>query len=92
MYAEFLKGAPMTDSRINMRISKKKHEEIKAAAQLAEKDVTTFMIDAAMEKAEELIANSNVIKITAVEALAIERMLKNPAPLNDHLRSAAETS
>jgi uncharacterized protein (DUF1778 family) len=87
MYAEFLKGAPMTDSRINMRISKKKHEEIKAAAQLAEKDVTTFMIDAAMEKAEELIANSNVIKITAVEALAIERMLKNPAPLNDHLKA-----
>jgi uncharacterized protein (DUF1778 family) len=77
----------MTDSRINMRISKKKHEEIKAAAQLAEKDVTTFMIDAAMEKAEELIANSNVIKITAVEALAIERMLKNPPPPNEHLKA-----
>ena len=77
----------MTDSRINMRISKKKHEEIKAAAQLAEQDVTTFMISAAMEKAEELIANSNIIKITAVEALGIERMLKNPPPLNPHLKA-----
>ncbi len=82
----------MTDSRINMRISKKKHEEIKAAAQLAEQDVTTFMIDAAMAKAEELIANSNVIKITAVEALAIERMLKNPPPPNEHLRRLMKLS
>jgi uncharacterized protein (DUF1778 family) len=71
----------MTDSRINMRISSKKHEEIKAAAQLAEQDVTSFMIDAAMEKADRLLAESNVIKITAVEALAIDRMLKeSPAP------------
>jgi uncharacterized protein (DUF1778 family) len=81
MYALFLKGTPMTDSRINMRISSKKHEEIRAAAQLAEQDVTSFMIDAAMEKAERLLASSNVIKITAVEALGIERLLKeNPAP------------
>jgi uncharacterized protein (DUF1778 family) len=77
----------MTDSRINMRISSKKHEEIKAAAQLAEQDVTSFMIDAAMEKAERLLAESNVIKITAVEALAIERMLKNPPHPNANLRA-----
>jgi uncharacterized protein (DUF1778 family) len=77
----------MTDSRINMRISKKKHEEIKAAAQLAEQDVTTFMIDAAMEKAEKLISNSNVIKITAVEALSLEKMLKNPPQPNEHLKA-----
>jgi uncharacterized protein (DUF1778 family) len=77
----------MTDSRINMRISSKKHKEIKAAAQLAEQDLTSFMIDAAMEKAERLLAESNVIKITPVEALAIERMLKNPAAPNANLKT-----
>lgn len=77
----------MTDSRINMRISKKNHEEIKAAAQLAEQDVTTFMISAAMEKAEKLIANSNIIKLTAVEAIALEKLLKDPPPMNARLRA-----
>jgi uncharacterized protein (DUF1778 family) len=77
----------MTDSRINMRISSKKHKEIKAAAQLVEQDLTSFMIDAAMEKAQRLLAESNVIKITAVEALAIERMLKNPPVPNANLKA-----
>ena len=77
----------MTDSRINMRISKKNHEEIKAAAQLAEQDVTSFMISAAMEKAEKLIANSNIIKLTAVEAIALEKLLKDPPPMNARLRA-----
>ncbi|MEY5023214.1 MAG: hypothetical protein RL569_127 [Actinomycetota bacterium] len=76
----------MTDSRINMRISTKNHEEIKAAAQLAEQDLTTFMVTAALEKAERVVAESNIFKLTAVEYLALERALAEPSPVNPRLR------
>ncbi|SCX05175.1 DUF1778 domain-containing protein [Candidatus Aquiluna sp. UB-MaderosW2red] len=76
----------MTDSRINMRISTKNHEEIKAAAQLAEQDLTTFMVSAALEKAERLVAESNIFKLTAVEYLALERALSEPVVPNPRLR------
>lgn len=76
----------MTDSRINMRISTKNHEEIKAAAQLAEQDLTTFMVTAALEKAERIVAESNIFKLTAVEYVALERALAEPASDNPRLR------
>ena len=76
----------MTDSRINMRVSTKNHEEIKAAAQLAEQDLTTFMVSAALEKAERLIAESNIFRLTAVEYLALERALSGPVVPNPRLR------
>jgi uncharacterized protein (DUF1778 family) len=76
----------MTDSRINMRISTKNHEEIKAAAQLAEQDLTTFMVTAALEKAERVVAESNIFKLTAVEYVALERALAEPSSANPRLR------
>lgn len=76
----------MTDSRINMRISSKNHEEIKAAAQLAEQDLTTFMVTAALEKAERIVAESNIFKLTAVEFAALERALAEPASDNPRLQ------
>jgi uncharacterized protein (DUF1778 family) len=76
----------MTDSRINMRISQKNHEEIRAAAQLAEMDVSSFMIAAALEKAERIVAESNVFKLTAVEYLALEKALSEPTTPNPRLR------
>lgn len=75
----------MTNSRINMRISKKNHEEIKAAAQLAEQDLTAFMIGAALEKPERVIAESNVIRLTATETLALAKALREPAVANPRL-------
>jgi uncharacterized protein (DUF1778 family) len=76
----------MTDSRINMRISKKQLDEIKAAAQLLEKDLTSFMISAALEKAERVIADSNVFRITAVEMLALQRDIELPPESSERLR------
>lgn len=76
----------MTDSRINMRISTKNHDEIKAAAQLAEQDLTTFMVTAALEKAERVVADSNIFKLTAVEYVALERALNEPSAANPRLR------
>jgi uncharacterized protein (DUF1778 family) len=69
----------MTDSRINMRISASDHEELKAAAQLAKQDLTSFMISASLEKAEKLVAESNVFKLTAKGVLALETALAEPA-------------
>jgi uncharacterized protein (DUF1778 family) len=68
----------MTDSRINMRISASDHKELKAAAQLAKQDLTSFMISASLEKAEKLVAESNVFKLSAKEVLALEKALAEP--------------
>ena len=76
----------MTDSRINMRISKEHHGELRAAAQIAQQDLTTFMVNASLEKAERIVAESNIFKLSAVEYLALERALNEPASSNPRLR------
>ena len=53
----------MTNSRINMRFSKETHEELKAAAGLARRDLTTFIITAALEKAERVVAESRLSRV-----------------------------
>ena len=75
----------MTDSRINMRVSKETHEEIKAAAELSREDLTTFVITAALERAEKVVAESRVFKLTAKEVLGIEKMLSEEPQFNQKL-------
>ena len=75
----------MTDSRINMRVSKETHEEIKAAAELAGEDLTTFVITAALERVEKEVAESRVFKLTAKEVLGIEKMLSEEPQFNQKL-------
>jgi len=75
----------MTDSRINMRVSKDSHEELKAAAELAREDLTTFLITAGLQRAEKLVRESRVFKLTAKEVIGIEKMLAEEPEFNQRL-------
>ena len=75
----------MTDSRINMRVSRDTHEELKAAAELAREDLTTFLITAGLQRAEKLVRESRVFKLTAREVIGIEKMLAEEPEFNQKL-------
>lgn len=76
----------MTHSRINMRISKRNHDEILAAAELVDQNLTSFVVSAALEKAERVVAESKVFKLTAVEVLALEKALNSTPEANTRLK------
>lgn len=76
----------MTHSRINMRISKRNHDEILAAAELVDQNLTSFLVSAALEKAERVVAESKVFKLTAVEVLALEKALNSTPEANTRLK------
>lgn len=76
----------MTHSRINMRISKRNHDEILAAAELVDQNLTSFVVSAALEKAERVVAESKVFKLTAVEVLALEKALNSTPEANIRLK------
>lgn len=76
----------MTHSRINMRISTRNHEQILAAAELVDQNLTSFMVSAALEKVERVVAESTVFKLTAVEVLALEKALNSTPEANTRLK------
>lgn len=61
--------------RLNVRLSAEALETIKAAAQLQEQDVTSFVLGAAMERARAVLAEDRLLRLTPAEVIQLERAL-----------------
>ena len=75
----------MTDSRINMRISKENHETLKDAASSVGQDLTSFILEAAMERAELVMSKRNIFKLSPEEIKTLERVLAEEPKFNQKL-------
>ena len=58
-----------------MRISTENREEIQAAAERAGQDLTSFITDAALDRAEQVASERNIFKLTPAEIATLEEAL-----------------
>lgn len=76
---------------INMRADSKKRDLIDIAAALSGSDRTSFILDAACKKAEEVILDQRVFVLEGADFDAFEQSLQSsPLKTNDRLRSLLE--
>ncbi|CAI8719552.1 DUF1778 domain-containing protein [Pseudomonas serbica] len=72
---------------INMRVDVRKRDLIDMAVAISGSDRNSFILDAACEKAEEVILNQRLFSLADSEFDAFEQALQsNPVANNDYLR------
>lgn len=76
---------------INMRADSKKRDLIDMAAALSGSDRTSFILDAACKRAEEVILDQRVFVLEEADFDAFENALQStPLKTNDRLRALLE--
>ena len=75
--------------RITARVSLDTQELLsKAAALIGISSINSFVLNAAIEKANMIIENENIIKLTQKDATLFIDALEAPATANEHLSEA----
>lgn len=84
----------LKDKRLYLRVSPPQREAIQEAANIAHKDVTTFVLDAAITSAERVLADRRLFSLPRQQWDAFLSALDRPAPGPDEkprLRKLMET-
>jgi uncharacterized protein (DUF1778 family) len=66
-------------NRINLRLSRQAKRRLEQAAAYSEKTLTDFVLDAALEKADSIPEQQDVITLTGEEWERFQALLHNPA-------------
>lgn len=82
----------MKPERINIRISVEDLSELRAASQMSSMSLSSFLVKAGLEKAQEVASQQGILKLTATEYLALERMLAEPVTENKRLSELLKLS
>jgi uncharacterized protein (DUF1778 family) len=70
-------------ARLNMRISPEALYDLKFAASINHQDLSSFVLGVALERAREIIAEDQIIRLTPREVMQLEKMLEQvDAPKN----------
>lgn len=72
-------------ARLNMRVSPEALEQLRAAADLQQQDLTAFVLGAALEKARAVLIDDQVLHLTAADVTQLERALDRAPQVNDQL-------
>ena len=81
-----------TSPRITARVSLDTQELLsKAAALIGISSINSFVLNAAIEKANMIVENENSIKLTQKDAMLFIDALEAPAQANEHLQEAFKT-
>ena len=73
--------------RINVRLSPDALETIRAAANLQEQDLTSFVLGAAMERARAVLAEDRILRLTPHEVLQLEKTLDSEPEVIPQLKA-----
>lgn len=76
--------------RIELRTDRAREKRIRLAASIAKKSVSAFMLEAAAERAEEVIAAAHEVAIPATYFDAFWESLSKPPKPNRRLLAAAK--
>ncbi|WP_164512921.1 DUF1778 domain-containing protein [Leucobacter chromiireducens] len=76
-------------ARINMRVSEDARDLIDQAAEMQGLDRTAFVIDAAMNRARNVILEGKMLQLTPEQVSQVRDLIENPPAPNEALRSAA---
>jgi uncharacterized protein (DUF1778 family) len=71
--------APAKTERLNLRLSTEARDTLRAAAELAQQDLTSFILGPALQSAREILLQDTLLKLSPAEVLQVERALDEPA-------------
>lgn len=74
--------------RISLRISPQSKRKLERAAAYSDKTLTDFVVDVALQKAEAVVREHEVITLTPEEWERFQEMLLNPPEPNEKLKKA----
>jgi uncharacterized protein (DUF1778 family) len=74
-------------ARINLRLNPESLETIRAAANLQQQDLTSFVLGAAMERARAVLAEDRILKLTPHEVNQLEQALDSEPEVIPQLRA-----
>jgi uncharacterized protein (DUF1778 family) len=74
-------------ARLNMRISPEALYDLKFAASINHQDLSSFVLGVALERAREIIAEDQIIRLTPREVMQLEKMLEQVDAPNTKLKS-----
>jgi uncharacterized protein (DUF1778 family) len=74
--------------RISLRISPQSKTKLERAAAYADKTLTDFVIDVALQKADSVVRAHETISLTAAEWERFQKLLLHPPRPNKRLRKA----
>jgi uncharacterized protein (DUF1778 family) len=72
--------------RINVRLTPDALETIRAAANVQQQDLTSFVLGAAMERARAVLAEDRILRLTPVEVNQLEKALDSEPEVVPQLR------
>ena len=84
-------AAAPVPARLNMRISAQGKARLQAAADLVDKDLTSFVLDTVSPRAEEILREQNKIKLESDNWDELCAILDAPAKPNEALRKLMNT-
>ncbi len=73
--------------RINVRLSTDALEMIRAAANVQQQDLTSFVLGAAMERARAVLAEDRILRLTPHEVLQLEKALDSEPEVVPQLKA-----
>lgn len=74
--------------RVSLRLSPPAKRKLERAAQYAEKTLTDFVVEVALQQAEAVVREHEVIALTAEEWERFQQLLLDPPAPNERLRKA----
>jgi uncharacterized protein (DUF1778 family) len=73
--------------RINVRLGSDALATIRAAANLQQQDLTSFVLGAAMERARAVLAEDRILRLTPHEVLQLEKALDSEPEVVPQLKA-----
>jgi len=74
--------------RISLRVSPQSKDKLERAAAYEDKTLTDFVVDVALQKADAIVREHDVIALTSGEWERFQKLLLNPPAPNKRLRKA----
>jgi uncharacterized protein (DUF1778 family) len=82
--------APLKDDRLQIRLDPADKRLLEQAAAADHQSVSAFVLRAAALRAEEILADRSVIRLSPQGAAALDEALARPAAINQRLAAALE--
>lgn len=80
--------SPRTE-KLDLRVSPRHKDVLRAAAEAARKSVSDFVLDSALSRADEILADQRVIALSAEEWAAFQKALDAPPKMTPRLARLA---
>lgn len=75
-------------TRLTIHVAGQEHERLQMAAHISATSLREFVVQAALEKAERIIAAESSLVLTRRESLRLLALIENPPPRNERFLQA----